>query len=145
MTKQERIVTIDELPAFAAEFSAAFKNGDRVCLVGEMGAGKTTFLFHVARAFGIGPDAGFSSPTFTILNRYETETLTLNHVDLYRLNSYSEFEALDLIPFLEEKNSVTFVEWGGKFPELADFFTVTMRFESVPGNADARRISWERP
>lgn len=143
MKREERLVALDDLPEFAAEFAARLKSGDRISLTGDLGSGKTTFLFYVTRALNLAADAGFSSPTFAILNRYETSRFVIHHADLYRLSSYGEFETLDLLPALSDPDAVTFVEWGDKFPELGDFFNVRMRFNPVDGIADSRRISWE--
>jgi tRNA threonylcarbamoyladenosine biosynthesis protein TsaE len=145
VTARDLIVSLDELPAFASGWSADIRMGDRICLSGELGSGKTTFLFHVARALGVDSDAGFSSPTFSIFNRYEAREVDVNHVDLYRLRSYAEFESLDLMPFFEHKDAVTFVEWGEKFPELRNFFTARLRFEPVGTASDRRRVIWEKP
>ncbi|HEY6515593.1 MAG TPA: tRNA (adenosine(37)-N6)-threonylcarbamoyltransferase complex ATPase subunit type 1 TsaE [Steroidobacteraceae bacterium] len=63
-------------------------------LTGDLGAGKTTLVKGFARACGI--TAPVRSPTYTLVNAYETGTLTLVHLDLYRLRDPGELEHLGL-------------------------------------------------
>lgn len=135
-------VVLDDLPAFAASFAATLAPGDRIALIGNLGAGKTTFLFHVLRALGLPDGEPFSSPTFAILNRYECTDLTVHHADFYRLNSFADLESLDILPLLEAADAVSFVEWGDKFPELAAFFTKKIIFEDGE-TPEERRITFE--
>ena len=75
---------------------------------GEMGAGKTTFIKELLKCLGA-EDIG-SSPTFSLVNVYETESGTVNHFDFYRIKD--ETEAWD-IGFEEYLNSGNwnFIEW----------------------------------
>jgi len=88
-----------------------------VCLVGDLGAGKTLLVQGLAKALGI--EDTVNSPTFTILNVYEA-SFPIYHFDLYRLD-YAD-ELLD-IGFYEytEKDGLSIIEWPDKFPtELPD-------------------------
>jgi len=91
--------------------------GDLVVLVGELGAGKTTFVQGLGRALGV--DEAITSPTFVIARAHQAARIPLVHVDAYRLGSTVELDALDLDADLA--TSVTVVEWGqGKVEQLAD-------------------------
>ncbi len=81
--------------------------GDVVVLLGDLGAGKTCFTQGLARGLGI--DERVTSPTFTLVNRYEGR-LTLNHLDVYRLSGEAETLDLDLYEMAEQ--GVTVIEWG---------------------------------
>ena len=80
-----------------------------VALEGELGAGKTTLVGGILRAHGItGP---VRSPTYTLIEPYETERRQLYHLDLYRLLDPGEVEPLgirDLLtgPVLDRKSVV---------------------------------------
>ncbi len=84
-----------------------------ICLIGELGAGKTAFTRGFASAFGI--EKGVSSPTFTLMHRYDG-SVTVNHYDLYRLNSPDE---LFDIGFEDEiENGFSLIEWADDFMEF---------------------------
>jgi tRNA threonylcarbamoyladenosine biosynthesis protein TsaE len=77
-------------------------------LVGEIGAGKTTF----AQGFGIGlgVDEPITSPTFVLLHSYDGR-IPLHHVDIYRLDHLQEVIDIGLVELLDE-GGVALVEWG---------------------------------
>jgi tRNA threonylcarbamoyladenosine biosynthesis protein TsaE len=82
--------------------------GDLVCLVGDLGSGKTTLVQGIAAGWGSLDNA--SSPTFVLLNVYRRlDQKCLYHLDAYRLSGALEAEDLDLIPILEAGPMV--VEW----------------------------------
>lgn len=112
-------------------------------MVGDIGSGKTSFMFGLVKAVGYKTLHQFSSPTFTILNQYETDDCTINHVDLYRLNRYEELESLDIIPHFKQKDSITFIEWGDKFKELEEIYTKKISFYHVADKLNERRIVCE--
>ncbi|HHY23313.1 MAG TPA: tRNA (adenosine(37)-N6)-threonylcarbamoyltransferase complex ATPase subunit type 1 TsaE, partial [Clostridiaceae bacterium] len=59
------------------------KNGDIVCLTGELGAGKTVFVKGIASALNV--DEYITSPTFTIVNEYNNGKFPVYHFDVYRI------------------------------------------------------------
>jgi len=148
MKTHSRLLFLDDVPEFATKLAKSVVAGDVVCLSGEIGAGKTTFIFHLLRALGVARNVAFSSPTFTILNQYEARAqhaapLLINHVDLYRLGRFGEFEALDILPLFEAPNTVSFIEWGDKFAELKSLYTKTLHFEYVDSKNLERWVQFE--
>ena len=88
-----------------------------VCLYGEVGVGKTTFVKYFINAYQKYKNlqiTDVTSPTFSLLNEYEIGELIIKHYDLYRLRSKSEIKNLDLFDI--NNNTITFIEW----PELVD-------------------------
>lgn len=82
--------------------------GDLVCLVGELGSGKTTLVQGIAAGWGSLDQA--TSPTFVLVNVYRRPgSQRLYHMDAYRLNGASEAEDLDITAMLESGPLV--VEW----------------------------------
>ena len=138
-----RMLFLDELPTFARELAIAIRPGDCICLTGEMGAGKTTFVRALLQEWGLGSDVPFSSPTFNILNSYNLNGLIVHHIDLYRLNNFNSFAELDLIANLEDPRAVTFVEWGNKFAELLPFYSKKVHFEYLRGKTLDRMLEYE--
>lgn len=83
---------------------------------GEMGVGKTTLIKALALALGV-QDAT-SSPTFSLVNEYQTaERLKLYHFDVYRLKSETEAYDMGLDEYLDSGNWC-FIEWAEKIPNL---------------------------
>jgi tRNA threonylcarbamoyladenosine biosynthesis protein TsaE len=94
---------------------SALKKGDVLCLQGELGAGKTTFVQGIAQ--GWGSLDSVSSPTFIIVNVYRrTDGAQLFHLDTYRLESQPEAEELDIDSMLSE--GILIVEWPERLGNL---------------------------
>lgn len=83
-----------------------------ICLVGEMGAGKTTLIRYLIKQ--IAPTVEVSSPTFSIINEYPVGDKMVYHMDLYRIKSPEELRALPLSDYLDSGN-LCLIEW----PEIA--------------------------
>ena len=97
---------------------------------GEMGAGKTTFIKEFVKALGTNDDV--SSPTFSIVNEYETDSGIVYHFDFYRLNH--EEEALDF--GIEEylySNQYCLMEWPNKIANFIPDEHHTITIENVDG------------
>ena len=99
----------------AKNFSNYLRGGEVIFLYGEMGVGKTTFVKYLINQFQIKKrlqTTEVTSPTFNLLNEYETDDLIIKHYDLFRLKNKSEIQNLDL--FDKNQNIITLIEW----PEL---------------------------
>ncbi len=103
-----------------------------VALIGDLGAGKTTFMKGVAA--GLGVKEVIKSPTFVVLKEYESEFGKLVHVDAYRLAN--NFEDIGLADYFG--HAKVFVEWAGNIAGILPDDTIEVRFEHVEGR---RRIS----
>ena len=125
MTTQYAIASIDEAGlALAAELLALFSRpGDLLALRGDLGAGKTTFARAFIRAALDDPAAEVPSPTFTLVQTYETSRFPISHVDLYRVASVSELEQLGFDEAVA--NGVMLLEW----PERAEAALPPARLE----------------
>jgi tRNA threonylcarbamoyladenosine biosynthesis protein TsaE len=122
--------------ALAAALSQLVEAGDVVVLVGEMGAGKTTFAKGFAA--GLGVTEPVTSPTFTLVRHYQGR-LPLHHVDVYRLERTSEVLDLGLGELLES-GGVTIIEWGDVVLPLLPADHLEVRLSFSPPAEDARRI-----
>jgi tRNA threonylcarbamoyladenosine biosynthesis protein TsaE len=92
----------------AAVVAAHVRPGDLLLLVGDLGAGKTTFAQGLAVALGI--EEPVTSPTFTLARTYPGR-LRMHHVDVYRLERMAEVGDLALGELIDS-DGVTLIEWG---------------------------------
>jgi len=98
--------------AFGEKLGQSLKPGDIVLLFGDLSAGKTALTQGICRGLGIEKEEHIRSPTFTLINVYRGP-IPVNHIDLYRLDSIPEIEALGLEEILFSK-SVSIIEWSEK-------------------------------
>jgi tRNA threonylcarbamoyladenosine biosynthesis protein TsaE len=103
----------EQTRSIGMRLGGALQAGDVICLQGDLGAGKTTFVQGIARGWGsLDP---VSSPTFIIVNVYRrADQSQLFHMDAYRLDSTPEAEELDLDSMLAQ--GPLLIEW----PERMD-------------------------
>jgi tRNA threonylcarbamoyladenosine biosynthesis protein TsaE len=87
--------------------------GDLVLLSGDLGAGKTFLARAVLRALGVPAETAVASPTFTIVQEYETSRGPLLHVDLYRLRDGDMETELSRLGLRERRGegAIVLVEW----------------------------------
>lgn len=122
----------------AAAFAAQLHGGDMVAMVGDLGAGKTTFIQGLAAALGV--TVRVKSPTFAVMHEYPCEYQDIRrlvHLDLYRFHSAQELQALALDDELRA-DTVMVMEWPNILPDVTwhPAFTVTM----APGATDDERM-----
>ncbi len=124
----------EETRAFAAHLAEAAAPGDRLALVGPLGAGKTQFA--KGFAVGLGVHDVVNSPSFTLMSEYAGR-LPLFHQDLYRLAGAEEALSGGLMDE-RQADGVTLTEWAERLPAELDPHRLTLRF--VVLDADNRRI-----
>jgi len=109
------VVTLSETETVAAgrNLALTLQPGDVVLLSGALGAGKTVFVRGLAE--GLGAKASeVTSPTFTLIQEYHGQRVTLYHVDLYRLEP-QEVDDLGLEELLSQEGIVA-LEWPERLP-----------------------------
>lgn len=112
----DTIFSLEQLDQAAAQFLQQTQGNKVFAFHGEMGAGKTTFITAVCRQLGV--TQAMSSPTFSIINLYETPANgRIYHIDLYRIKD--EEEALQAgVEDCLFSGHYCFVEWPQKAPGL---------------------------
>jgi tRNA threonylcarbamoyladenosine biosynthesis protein TsaE len=100
-------------------------------LIGNLGAGKTTFTKTLAEAMGI-KDA--KSPTFVIVHCYRKSKKSLYHIDLYRLDKVNQLAPLGIEEMLADEDSLVAIEWVDKFPSIAKLCDTIITFEITKNN-----------
>lgn len=94
--------------AAGARMAATIQPGMLICLVGELGAGKTTLARGALRALGWGGPV--KSPTYTLVEHYLISSLYFYHFDFYRLASPDEWETAGFAEYFRP-DTVCLVEW----------------------------------
>lgn len=125
-----------ETRLLAADFATSLRPGDVVALFGDLGAGKTEFVRGACVALGVVGEQ-VSSPTFTIVNEYEGETLPVYHFDAYRIKSQDEFFEFGYQDYFGG-DGVCFVEWAERIEPLLPDDAIRIRFEHA--GPQVRRI-----
>lgn len=101
--------SVDEMIALGERLGRLLNGGEVIELVGDVGAGKTTFVKGLARGLGI--DDAIQSPTFTISRRYDArQGLSLVHYDFYRLVD-AGIMAAELHEAIRDSSNITVIEW----------------------------------
>ncbi|MBA2708879.1 MAG: tRNA (adenosine(37)-N6)-threonylcarbamoyltransferase complex ATPase subunit type 1 TsaE [Gemmatimonadaceae bacterium] len=131
MTFDSRSVADTE--SFAAEFAHTLKGGEVLALHGEMAAGKTQFVRGLVAGLS-GDTRTVSSPTFVLLNVYDTPSLTVFHLDAYRLSGPDDFESIGFAELLEQPGAVIVVEWPTRVAPLLPPLTIHIHIDSTGPN-----------
>ena len=136
---QARTRSPEDTKSLAASLAELARPGDLLLLVGDLGAGKTTFAQGFAAALGITEQV--TSPTFTLAREYHGRLL-LHHLDVFRLDQISE--VLDLgLPELLDSEGVILIEWGDAIRQALpnDCLEVALTFvDGQPSPPDERVV-----
>jgi len=122
--------------ALAARLAAQARPGDCILLEGPLGAGKSTFARAFIRAAAGEPDLEVPSPTFTLVQAYDTSKGEIFHYDLWRLDGPDALAELDWDDAL---NAIVLVEWPDRLGPVRPADTLTV--ELAMGEGDARRAT----
>jgi tRNA threonylcarbamoyladenosine biosynthesis protein TsaE len=107
-----------------------------VLLTGDLGSGKTTLTKGIVAGLGAASEDEVTSPTFTLVHVYG-KAAKVYHADLYRIESFHDFETLGLEDVFA-KPAIVILEWSERFPLQLPWPQVRLRLEHRGG--DARRI-----
>ena len=122
------------MSALGAQIAAQLHGGQVIELIGDVGAGKTTFTKGIARGLGI--TEAVQSPTFTISRRYRGKRWHLAHYDFYRLDDAGIMQD-ELAETLADRDTITVIEWAGSVAGIlpAEHITITITADAADANA----------
>src|SRR5260221_7067030 len=123
----------EETTDLGRRLSANIKPGSIVLLRGDLGAGKTTLVKGIAEGFQAAEAEDVTSPTFTLIHEYRGPSVTLYHIDLYRIDTQRELDTL-AIDDLMTPESILLIEWGEKFARFAEERDVEIAIEHRGGD-----------
>ncbi|HSL27903.1 MAG TPA: tRNA (adenosine(37)-N6)-threonylcarbamoyltransferase complex ATPase subunit type 1 TsaE [Anaerolineales bacterium] len=128
----------DQTRQMGMRLGAALQAGDVLCLQGNLGAGKTTFVQGLA--LGWGSLDSVSSPTFILVNVYRRgDEARLFHMDAYRIDSTPEAEELDLESMMAQ--GALILEWPERIRELIPEEHLWIQFEHA--GEEVRQLRFE--
>ena len=110
--------------------------GDIVLLEGDLGAGKTALARSIIRSLAGDPMLDVPSPTFALVQPYDTPAGPVLHADLYRLGDPREVDELGL---LDNPAAIVLVEWAERAPEIVAAATITVEL-AIPPGGDGRLV-----
>lgn len=131
---------------FAKSLAPLLTKQDILVLTGDLGSGKTKFTEGILSYFGL--ENEISSPTFTIVNEYKKDDITIYHFDVYRLEDSSEFYEIGGEEYLG--NGICLIEWGELIEDALpkEYVHITFEKDNVDENVRILNIdttiqNWE--
>lgn len=134
---------LEDVDRFAAALLTAVDGrGVTIALNGDLGAGKTQLVRSLAAVART--DDEVSSPTFVLLQVYETPVQPMVHSDFYRLASEDELESVGLAEWFDS-DAIVLIEWADKFPLYLPQDHLTINIESRPDDVRYVRVEATGP
>ncbi len=123
----------------AKQFSKILRPGDFVALFGGLGAGKTAFVRGLCAGFGF--CGNVCSPTFVIINEYETKDCMIIHCDMYRIAGEEDLFSVGFFDYLNRRN-ILVVEWSENILQFLPSDCFRVKIERL--NGDRRLVRFEK-
>lgn len=127
----------EETTRLGREFAKRLKPPMLVLLTGDLGSGKTTLTKGIVAGLGAANEDDVTSPTFTLVHTY-VKTAKVLHADLYRIESFHDFETLGMEDVFAQPG-IVILEWSERFPLKVDWPQLRLLLEHLGG--DSRRIT----
>lgn len=129
----------EETTAWGRAFAKTLTAPMLVLLTGDLGSGKTTLTKGIVAGLGAANEDEVTSPTFTLVHVYSKRPQAkVYHADLYRIESFHDFETLGLEDVFSNP-AIVILEWSERFPLDSPWPEVRIRLEHAGG--DSRRIT----
>ena len=130
--------SIDDTTELAYSIAERVSSGTVIALIGDLGAGKTTFTQAFANSIGITETV--VSPTFKLVSEYQGNELCLYHIDAYRMKGSQEFFNIGGEKYLVPTNGITIIEWADILSPLLPKNIINITFNRIRNNPNGRKI-----
>ena len=127
-----------ETKKLGRDFAKALEKGDLVCLYGDLGSGKTTFVQGLAQGLEI--KEKIISPTFIIVRSYKLGVRNFYHIDLHRVENKRDLEGLGIEEIISDKSNIIAIEWAEKLKSFLPERRIDIKFAYEGENK--RKISF---
>lgn len=135
--KEKRLESPEITESFASELAKKIKAGTVIALIGNLGAGKTTFAKGFAK--GLGFSDHVISPTFKLISEY-IGNINLYHIDCYRIDTSFDFLNIGGEHYLNPIDGITLIEWPERINNLWSKDWVFIYFERIDEEPNTRTI-----
>ncbi|MGN0601671.1 MAG: tRNA (adenosine(37)-N6)-threonylcarbamoyltransferase complex ATPase subunit type 1 TsaE [Oscillospiraceae bacterium] len=126
----------EETIELGKKIGSRLRGGDCVAYSGGLGAGKTTITRGLSMGLGLGDEV--TSPTFSLVNEYPGNNLTLYHFDMYRITSPEDLETTGFYDYMDS-DSVLAVEWSENIRSELPENVIKIHIERI--DEDTRKIT----
>jgi len=138
-----------ETHSFAKKIAKELRGGEVLCLIGDLGAGKTAFVKGLAAGLGI--KNIITSPTFVLMKVYESlkrkniKTLKQNlirlaHIDAYRLDDGEQLLGIGVDDYFNDSNCIVVIEWADRVKDIWPKKAIKIEFKILKGDKREIRI-----
>jgi tRNA threonylcarbamoyladenosine biosynthesis protein TsaE len=122
------------------QLGAMIREGDLICLCGELGAGKTTLASGIGNGWGAREIV--NSPTFVFVNEYsDSRGRHLYHIDAYRLRDAADSQSIALDDLLNDPHGAVMIEWAERIKEVLP--TEYVQIDLIAVDDQTRRVKLE--
>lgn len=122
--------------SLAESWGKKLRGGEVICLIGDLGSGKTVFVKGLARGLGI--KKIITSPTFVLMKVYRCRRGRVNfglaHLDAYRLRDGKELTAIGVKDYFQDQNTVTVIEWADRVKDIWPKNKILVKFKILKNN-----------
>lgn len=129
---------LEDTAKIADELSTILPQTGVIAFIGEIGAGKTTFIKSFLEAKGVNKDK-VKSPTYNYIRKYENSP-EIYHLDLYRIEPEDELIEKEIEELLTNQNCLILVEWADKILDLLPPQSTKIYFEYIDQNSRSIKL-----